>query len=662
MYKTLAEKRSVRYALLGFVLGITAPIAWIAIRLVFFSEPGQPLWEQITSDITRNTYNAALYAYMGAGTALVMAMLGHFIGKASDELLERAAELDVLHQEVASQKEVFENRYKVLDNNIKNFHQIGSRIQKSLNVQEVLSLCAEGLHDILGYERVNILMADSERANLYFVAATGSEGFNPAGVTIPLDERGGVIYKAFAEQKLYLIEDIGKYPAAFHVQPPFNNIRPIRSRSFVLCPIVVKGESVGLFGIDNKFTHRTLNDTDVDTIKLFADQAASAITRINLLSAIDALTLELGRTFSGVLQNRESYSRYVMSLQNSVESLADNTAHIASASESVMSSVDDTGSAVNEISVAIEQVSRNLDSLSETVSKSVSAMEQINSSLKNVEESTVTSHEVSRQVKGEADKSMAVVQETIAALEEIQKSVDLSYGGITKLSENSSRIDAIVGVINDITKRTNLLALNASIIAAQAGEYGKSFGVVADEIRNLSLQTGQSTGEITGIIEDISNEARLAAGNVAVVKEMVVKGVRLGRETGEALRVILESSQRAMEMTEQIKVATEEQAKGVQMVTMSIEDVSSMTSQIFKASKEQSGATKSIVRAVDTIKDMTHEMVQATGRQVEDGSEIKNSVDEVGNMVLGIFNDLEKRQDESGAVVKELELMKEISR
>ncbi|HEY6871605.1 MAG TPA: methyl-accepting chemotaxis protein [Geobacteraceae bacterium] len=651
-----------RYAVLGFVLGITAPIAWIAIRLIFFPEPGISLWAQITSDITRSADNTALYVYMGAGTALVMSMLGFVIGRASDELLERAMELDVLHKEVASQKEVFENRYKVLDNNIKNFHQIGSRIQKSLNVQEVLSLCAEGLHEILGYERVNILMVDDERTHLYFVAATGSDGFDPKGVTLPLDGRSGVIYKSFAEQKLFLIEDIGSYPPAFHVQPPFNSIRPIRSRSFVLCPIVVKGESVGLFGIDNKFTHRTLNDTDVDTIKLFADQAASAITRINLLSAIDTLTMELGKTFSGLLQNRESHSRYVLSLQNSVESLADNTAHIASASESVMSSVDETGSAVNEISVSIDQVSKNLDSLSETVSKSASAMEQINSSLKNVEESTGVSHEVSRQVKVEADKSMAVVQETITALEEIQKSVDLSYNGIKKLSENSSRIDAIVGVINDITKRTNLLALNASIIAAQAGEYGKSFGVVADEIRNLSLQTGQSTGEITGIIEDITNESRLAAGNMGVVKDMVVKGVHLGRDTGEALMVILKSSQRAMEMTEQIKIATEEQTKGVHLVTMSIEDASSMTSQIFKASKEQSSATKSIVRAVDTIKEMTHEMVQATGRQVEDGSEIRKSVDEVGNMVLGIFNDLEKRQYESGAVVQELELMKEIAR
>ena len=662
MQKSMAKKRSVLYAFLGFILGITAPVAWVAIRLIFFAEQGISIWDQIVSDITRSAYQTALYTYMGAGTALVMAGLGYFIGKASDELLERAAELDLLHQEVASQKEIFENRYKVLDTNIKNFHQIGSRIQKSLNVQEVLSLCAEGLHEILGYERVNILMADNARTHLSFVAATGSEGFDPAGVTLPLDERSGVIYKCFAEQKLYLIEDIGKHSAAYQVQPPFNSIRPIRSRSFVVCPIVVKGESVGLFGIDNKFTHRSLNDTDVDTVRLFADQAASAIMRINLLSAIDSLILELGKTFSGLLENRESHSRYVMSLQNSVESLSDNTSNIASASESVMASVDETSSAVNEISVAIDQVSRNLDSLADTVGKSASAMEQISSSLKNVEQGTINSHEVSSQVKVEADKSMAVVEQTIAALAEIQKSVDHSYAGIRKLSENSTRIDAIVNVINDITKRTNLLALNASIIAAQAGEHGKSFGVVADEIRNLSLQTGQSTGEITGIIEDIANESRVAADTIAMVREMVVRGVTLGKETGDALQVIRTSSQRAMEMTEQIKVATEEQSKGVQMVTMSIEDVSAMTSQIFKASKEQAGATRSIARSVESIKDMTHEMVQATGRQVEDGSEIKRSVDQVGQMVGDIFDDLEKRKDESGVVVQEMELMKQTAR
>ena len=651
-------KRSQLYAVLGFILGIGAPVGWTVVRLIFLHDDTLPIWSQVLPDVIKSQYNIWLYSYMGVGTGLMLTFIGHFIGKASDELHERAVELDILHREVASQKEIFENRYKVLDNNIKNFHQISSRIQKSINVQEVLSLCAEGLHDILGYERVNLLMADDEKKELRFVAATGSDNFERAGVALPLDGQSGVIYKCFAEKKLYLVDDISKYSSEYHLKPPYDTIHPLRSRSFVLCPIVVKGESVGVFGIDNKMSQRALNDTDSDTIKLFADQAASAITRINLLQAIDTLTLELGKTFSELLQNREIYSRNVYNLRSSVGSLADSTAHIASASESVMASVDDTSAAVSEISVATEQVTRNLDFLSETVDKSVSAMEEISRSLKHVENNTVVSHNVSSQVKSHCDKIRTVVMETIASLAEIQKAVELSYNGIKRLSENSTRIDSIVNVINDITKRTNLLALNASIIAAQAGEFGKSFGVVADEIRNLSLQTGLSTGEITSIIEEIMMESRLAADNMAITKELVQKGVKLGHETGEALGMIVDSSQHAMEMTEQIKNATEEQTTSVQLVTQSIEDVSTMTSQIFNASKEQANATKNIAYAIDSIKAMTQEMVNATGRQVEDGTEIRKSVEAVSSMVIGIFDDLEKRREDSGVVVKELECMK----
>ncbi|SNB45958.1 methyl-accepting chemotaxis sensory transducer with GAF sensor [Geobacter sp. DSM 9736] len=653
--------RKTLYSLLGLMLGVSAPVVWTVLRIIFFRDTSLSLSQLVYGDIVKDSYNIALYSYMGIGTALVMGFLGRRIGKVSDELHRRAAELDALHKEVASQKEIFENRYKVLDNNIKNFHQISSRIQKSINIREVLALCAEGLSEVLGYERVNILLVDDARENLLFTTSTGNEGFDTTGIQLPLDRRCGVIYKCFQERKVYLIEDISKCSSEFHLHPPFDSIKPLRSRNFVLCPIVVKGESVGVFGIDNKFSHRTLNDTDVDTVKLFADQAASAITRINLLQSIDTLTLELGKTFSGLLKNREFFSRNVFSLKSAVDSLSDNTTSIASASQSVMVSVDETSAAVAEILVAIEQVARNLDALSENVDKSVSAMEEINASIKNVEQNTVISHQISRRVREQADRGSAIVKETISALDEIQSSVDLSYRGIKRLSENSSRIEGIVSVINDITKRTNLLALNASIIAAQAGEYGKSFGVVADEIRNLSLQTGQSTGEITGIIEEIMGESKDAADTITLTKELVRRGVKLGQETGEALQVIVESSQNAMEMTEEINVATEEQAKSVQLVTRSIEDISTMTSQIFNASKEQSNSTKNIARAIDSIKEMTQEMVNATGRQVRDGNDIQKTVEALGSMIVGLFDDLEKRREESGEVVKELQTIKEIA-
>ena len=656
-----AMQRKTKYTILGIILGVGAPVTWLLIKVFFFSGAELSFLAQITSELTSSKANISLYIFMGLGTSLVMGGLGFFIGKSADELGERALELDLLHQEVNSQKELFENRYKILDNNIKNFHQISSRIQKSMDVPEVLALCAEGLHEILGYERVNILAVDESRENLRFVISTGAEE-DVRGHRIPLDERSGVIYKCFAEKKLFIVDDISRFPADFHLQPPCNKIKAIRSNNFILCPLVVKGEAVGVFGIDNKYSKRALNDTDVDTVKLFVDQAASAITKINLLKAIDTLTTELERSFSEILNRREEYSANIITLEGAVSSMSSNTKDIASAAEAVQGSVDETSKAVSEISVAIEHATSKLDSLTASTFQSASAMEEISASIKNIEESAVLSHKVSMQVKMRADEGRLVLGETADALAEIQRAVDFSYKGIMRLSENSTRIDNIVNVINDITKRTNLLALNAAIIAAQAGEYGKSFGVVADEIRNLSLQTGHSTGEITSIIEEILRESRAAAENISQTKHLVQKGVALGHNTGESLNTIIASANKSMEMTEEIKLATREQTHGIDLVTKSIEEISSMTAGIFTVSKEQADATRSIAHAISSIRNMANEMVGSTAAQVRGSREIRNSVDGVALMVHDIFRDLESRKLESASVVSELEVIKNSSR
>jgi len=650
-------KKSTVYSFTGFMLGIGAPIGWTFIRMLFFYDDKQTFLGQLFSDVVLSTQQFFLYTYMGLGTALVLSTFGYLIGKNEDELYERALELDILHREVASQKEIFENRYKVLDSNIKNFHHISSKMQMSLNLEEILRLCSEGLHEVLGYERVNILMSEGGK-RLRFVVAAGTEDFDIAGASLPLDPSIGVIYKCFADKRVYLIDDISRYPADYHLQPPHNHLEPLRSKSFILCPIVVKGQSIGAFGIDNKSSKRALNDSDVDTIMLFADQVSSAITRINLLSSIDTLTSEMESSFTFLLGSREQYSRNVMTLEGNVDSVADGSASIASASQGVRASVDETSTAVNEISVATEQITRNLDHLSSIVQQSASAMEEINSTIGSVEQNAAISHEVSSQVKSKADESMAIVQETINSLAEIQTSVGLSYDAITRLSGNSSRIESIIGVINNINKRTNLLALNATIIAAQAGEYGKSFGVVADEIRNLSLQTGHSTGEITGIIEEIMSESKTAASNITSTKSLVQRGVDLGHTTGESLKAIYDRSVCSMDMTQQIKLATEEQVVSVQMVSQSMEDIRSMTSQIVTASTDQSKATRSIARSIETIKEMTHEMVTSTSHQVEDGRKIRYTVESVSEMVREMFDNMEKRRLESAAVIMELESMK----
>jgi len=653
--------RGLLYAAAGSLTIVVAPAVGALLHTVVFYQPSKSIWAQMIGDMTASPENVLLYAYIGIGTALFTAISGYILGKTADQLSDRASDLERVHAEAVFQKESFEERYRALDGNIKKFQRISTKIQKSLDIGEVMRLCTEGLHEVLGFERVNVLMADPERKNLHFLFATGSEGFAVEGVTLPLDHRAGVIYKCFDKQKFYLIDDIGKCPQDYYLQSPYDTLKPLRSRSFVLCPIVVKGESVGLFGIDNAYSRRLANESDEDTIKLFADQAASSIMRINLLKAIDTLTSELQDTFNGFLQKQEVFSSTVYSLKAAIDSLFDGTARIAHASESVMSSVEETSSAVGQISFSIDQVTTNLNFLADTIDKSVSAMEEMHASIKNVEKNAAVSHDVSQRVRLQADAGRDKVGETISALEEIQRSVELSFDGIMRLSENSGRIGNIVKVIKDITKKTNLLALNASIIAAQAGEYGKDFGVVAEEMRALSHQTGQITGEIAVIISLILTDSDTAARNITFSKELVQKGVEIGHATGETLKIIHESAVRSMDMTEEIKTATEEQVNGVKLVTQSIEDVSAMASQIYTASKEQSGATKNIMRSVESIKDMAMDMVKATEAQVRDGSEIEASVESHVQTSEEIFDNMELRRQQSIAVMDQLEVIKGVS-
>ncbi|MEA5112838.1 MAG: methyl-accepting chemotaxis protein [Geobacteraceae bacterium] len=655
------QNNGLHHIVLGMSLMLILPLFCALLRALAFPSASAPIWNRALEDVSRIPGNGFVYWFMGIAAGLIVIASGQRAKKTALEAVGLLETTEALNRDILSQKDSLEKRYRLLDENIKKIQYISNRIMKSLVVEDVLRLCAEGLHDVLGFERVNILMADKEMKFLHFLIATGSDDFNPEGVVLPLDQRIGVIHKCFSEQKLYLVDDMAKCSQDYYLQPPYDRIKPLRSKSFVLCPIVVKGESVGLFGIDNAFSRRIANASDEDTIRLFADQAASAITRINLLQAISTLTTELEDTFTNFLGKRDGYSRAVRDLDSSLESLFDSASRNATASESIMSSVEETSSAVGQISVSIDQVTNNLNFLAESIEKSVSAMEEIHASIKNVEKNAAVSHEISQQAAQQADKGREGVGETIDALAEIQKSVELSFEGIMRLSSNSGRISSIVKVIKDITKKTNLLALNASIIAAQAGEFGKDFGVVAEEMRALSHQTGQITGEIEVIISYILNDSETAARNITFSKDLVQKGVEIGHETGQTLKTIHEKSFHSMDMTAEIKAATEEQVRGIKLATQSIEDVSTMASQIYNASKEQSEATKNILRSIESIKDMTNDMVKATEAQVKEGFAIEEVVKSHADLSEEIFDSMELRKQQSMEIVQELDVIKGVS-
>jgi len=652
-------KRDIGYAAVGMLLGVMAPLGWIVLRLLLFWDGSSSILDQVLRDITATEQNRYLYSYMCGGTMMVLGSFGFFIGRASQQIHDRALKLDLLNHEVAEQKSIFERRFKDLDRSIKNFHTINADLQKSVNRQDILRLAADGLHEVIGFDRVNILMLDEEDKQLYFAASHGSDIDVDDTVKLPLDERAGCIFKSITDRQVMLINDISKMPEEYHLQPPCDAIPQLRSRNFILCPIIVRNQAIGLLAIDNKYKKEKLTDTDVDTVKLFADQVSSSMMRINLLDAVESLTQQLEHTFNEFLKYRNEHVELIASLRLATASTTNATSDISGGADVIQDAVNSTQSAVGQISVSIDQVSGNLKSLNDFMASSIASMNEIQYTVSAVEENSALSHAMAETVKQRAEHGVETVKHVLSGMRGIVTAVEQAEGVISNLSLKGEEVGTITSVVTQLTQKTNLLALNAAIIAAQAGEHGRSFAVVADEVRALAQEAASSTHKINQIIEEIQKYTRDTVDHIRCTHQLVNDGLERGEEMADVLSQILGSSRQAMEMAHDIRRSNQEISQSVIGVSKSIEELGEMSLQVSRASREESHGAKSIVAAVEEVRSMADDMVSATSRQAENTKQIEKSVDRVSDMAQRIFDEMDNRRKGSLQVIEDLRRLKE---
>ena len=642
------------------LLGVMAPIGWIILRLILFWDDSQSLAGQVMQDIMGTEQSRYMYTYMCGGTMMVLGLFGFFIGRASQQINDRALKLDILNREVAEQKASFEQRFTDLDRSIKNFHIINTDLQKSVDRQEIMRLSAEGLHEVIGFDRANVLMVDETEQQLYFAASRG-EGLGETDVKtrLPLDERAGCLYKSITDRQVMLIDDIAKMPEEYHLKPPCDAVPQLRSRNFILCPIIVRGQAVGLIAVDNKFKKLKLSDTDVDTVKLFADQVSSSMMRINLLDAVESLTQQLQHTFDEFLKYRDEHAELITSLRLATSSTTSATADISGGAGVIRESVNSTRSAVGQISVSIDQVSNNLKALNEFMESSIASMTEIQYTVSAVEESSARSHAMSETVKERAEHGVETVKQVLDGMRGIVSAVEQAEGTINDLSLKGEEVGTITSVVTALTQKTSLLALNAAIIAAQAGEHGRSFAVVADEVRSLAQEAASSTDQINQIIEEIQRYTKDTVDHIRCTHQLVKVGMEQGEEMSDVLSQILGSSQQAMEMAHDIRKSTQEISQSVIGVSNSVEELGEMSAQVSRASREEANGAKSIVSAVEEVQTMSDDMVKATSRQADNTRQIENSVDRVSDMAQRIFDEMDERRNGSLQVIEDLRRLKE---
>lgn len=279
-------------------------------------------------------------------------------------------------------------------------------------------------------------------------------------------------------------------------------------------------------------------------------------------------------------QLAESSRRVIDNLKDILNKVADTSSQVASAS--------------NQLQSTAEQIATGAEEVAAQTSTVATASEEMAATSSDIARNCSMAAESSQQTSSSATRGSAVVQETISGMSRIADHVKQSAMTVESLGARSEQIGAIVGTIEDIADQTNLLALNAAIEAARAGEQGRGFAVVADEVRALAERTTRATKEISDMIKAIQNETKSAVRAMEEGVSEVEKGAASSEKSGEALKEILSQINEVTMQINQIATAAEEQTATTSEITSNIHQVTDVVHQTSRGASETATAASQL--------------------------------------------------------------------
>jgi methyl-accepting chemotaxis protein len=339
---------------------------------------------------------------------------------------------------------------------------------------------------------------------------------------------------------------------------------------------------------------------------------------------------ELVASNKGVAENAGEMSRATTDASSSASEMASSIEEVSRNSSALAAAVEDTALSIEEMIASIKQVSANTDALSESAEQTSSSITEMSSSVKEVEQRAIESARLAEKVSLDAsERGITAAKEAITGMQNIKETVEATATVVNRLGKRSHEIGQILKVIDEVTDQTSLLALNAAILAAQAGEHGKGFAVVAEEIKDLAERTAASTQEIAGLITSVQEETAESVQAMGRGLKAVESGVDLVNVTSEVLDQVANSSKQSADMARAIEKTTAEQAKGVVQITETALSISVQLEHIAGALQEQRKGSERIVQAAEQMRDITRQVRSATQEQTAGSRAIADAVESI---------------------------------
>lgn len=297
-------------------------------------------------------------------------------------------------------------------------------------------------------------------------------------------------------------------------------------------------------------------------------------------------------------------------LKQLIQTISANSKQVATSAGLFLKNVSQAMQGAEQVEKTISEVASGAESQAISIEESARAMQEMSSGIQRISESAANVADSSQEAVKNAEDGQHTIKKATVQMDKISKVAQESAALVRVLGERSNEISSITTVITSISAQTNLLALNAAIEAARAGEQGRGFAVVADEVRKLAEQSGESANQIITLIQEIQNETENVVSTMNKAVEEVQVGIDVVNHVGEAFDTIVNSSQRVAIEIQEVSAATEQISAASQEVLASVEELNRISHEATTYSKEVEGVTEQQLHIIKQIENSALQLEQ----------------------------------------------------